>query len=103
MMRNSGKFVSFISLYLHRINGFTSQDLLHAIIVTAHLFRIDDREILFIRENKLTCTLSHYHIIGATVKNLHDQKSREYSGQNSPEHLSSYNLKSRRHEVFLHQ
>ena len=28
-------------------------------------------------------SLSHYHIIGATVKNLHDRKSREYSGQNS--------------------
>jgi len=27
--------------------------------------------------------VSHNHIIGATVKNLHDQKSREYSGQNS--------------------
>ncbi|CAI2182143.1 4141_t:CDS:2 [Funneliformis geosporum] len=37
----------------------------------------------------------------ATVKKLHDQKSRENSGTNkhSPEHLSSCNLKSRRHEL----
>ncbi len=26
-------------------------------------------------------SLSHYHIISATVKNLHDQKSHECSGQ----------------------
>ena len=32
----------------------------------------------------------HYHIIGATVKNLHDQKSREYSAElgHPLEHLS---------------